>query len=43
MDIKQRHLVCLKDLMGLFQCVMKPIVLIAEPRNSGLPAAFETV
>lgn len=37
------HLVCLKNLMCLFQCLMKPIVLIAEPRNSGLPAASETV
>lgn len=37
------HLVCLKNLMCLFQCLMKPIVLIAEPRNSGLPAASETI
>lgn len=35
-NIIQCHLVCLKDLMDLFQCIMKPIVLITEPRNSGL-------
>lgn len=42
MNITQCHLVCLKDLMDLFQCIMNPIVLITEPRNSGPPATFET-
>lgn len=43
MNIIQCHLVCLKDWMGLFQYIMKAIVLITGPRNSGLPATFETV
>ena len=42
MNITQCHLACLKDLMDLFQCIMNPIVLITEPRNSGPPATFET-
>lgn len=34
---------CLKDLMDIFQYLMKPIMLIAEPRDPGLLAAFETI